>query len=160
MDIITRDQLSVLLDSIASSRTLIAPCVVEDVLLYQRVPSSAEVAWDFDLPVLSAKGALFPATERLMTIEKGGNDGEDNTIQLKLLEAIFESEQVIFGVRRVTPEDLRHWTRYSSRLNRSTPTMQGGVRKRHSLVSRAPKWVPPAFAPALVVRRTIGEVLI
>ena len=143
MDIITRDQLAALLDNLASSKTLIAPCEVEDVLLYQRVPSSAEVAWDFDLPVLSAKGALFPPTERLMTIEKGGDEGEENPIQLKLLETIFEDEQVIFGVR---PCDARGFKALDALLLETEPidTYYARRREKTTLIGLACEQMGPS----------------
>ena len=149
MDIITRDQLAALLDRLASSRTLIAPCEVEDVLLYRRVPSSAEVAWEFDLPVLSAKGALFPPTEQLMTIEKGGNGGEGDAVQLNLLEKIFEDEQVIFGVR---PCDARGFKALDALLLETEPmdTYYARRREKTTLIGLAcGKMGPSCFCTSL-----------
>jgi len=143
MDIITRDQLATLLDNLASSRTLIAPCEAEDVLLYRRVPGSAEVAWDFDLPVLSAKGALFPPTERLMTVEKVGDNGDENDVQLNLLETIFEDEQVIFGVR---PCDARGFKALDALLLETEPmdTYYARRREKTTLIGLACQQMGPS----------------
>ena len=92
MTIISREHLAALLDSIAREKTLIAPRVLDGVLLYRPVKSSAEVVWDFTRPVMSIKDAFFPATEQLLIIEKTGQ-------QIKLNETLPEGEQVIFGVR-------------------------------------------------------------
>ncbi|GAB4435293.1 MAG: 4Fe-4S dicluster domain-containing protein [Anaerolineae bacterium] len=92
MHVISHADLTTWLDHLAQTRTLIAPRDVEGVLLYRPVRSSAEVMCDYTRPVLSVKEALFPATERLLTIEKTGQ-----TIMLD--ETLYEGEQVIFGVR-------------------------------------------------------------
>lgn len=92
MNVITREKLAAWLDGLAREKTLIAPCDVDGVLLYRPVKNSAEVVWDFIRPVLSVKEALFPATERLLVIEKSGQ-------QIRLNETLPEGEQVVFGVR-------------------------------------------------------------
>lgn len=92
MNVISREELTGWLDSLARAKTLIAPRDVDGVLLYRPVRSSAEVVWDFTRPVMSIKGAFFSATERLLTIEKTGQ-------QITLNETLPEGEQVIFGVR-------------------------------------------------------------
>ena len=92
MKTLTREMLSKWLDTLAVERTLIAPKDVSGVLLYRPVQNSAEVVWDYVRPVMSVKDAFFPATERLLSIEKTGQT-------VKLQENLPEGEQVIFGVR-------------------------------------------------------------
>lgn len=88
------------LDGLAEGKTLIAPRLVEGVLLYRPVRSSDEIVWDFTRPVLSIKEAFFPPTERLLTIEKTGQ-------QIALNETLPEGEQVIFGVRPCDARGVR-----------------------------------------------------
>lgn len=92
MNITTRENLAAWLDKLAHQATLIAPSHVDDVLLYRAVKDSRQVVWDFTRPVLSIKEAFFPATERLLTIEKTGQ-------QIQLTETLPEGERVVFGVR-------------------------------------------------------------
>jgi ferredoxin len=80
------------LDKTASQTNLVAPKRVDGVLLYRPVGGSQEIVWDYIRPVLSAKEFFFPATERLLTIEKQGR-----TIHLQ--ETLPEGYQVLFGVR-------------------------------------------------------------
>jgi ferredoxin len=89
---ISRDQLSSWLDDLAQAQTLIAPKDVAGVLLYHPVQSSAEVVWDYIRPVMSIKDLFFPATERLLTIKKNGQE-------VKLEEHRPEGQQILFGVR-------------------------------------------------------------
>lgn len=92
MKVVSRDGLAAWLDNLSQQKTLVAPRDVDGVLLYRPVASSAEIVWDFIRPVLSVKEALFPATERLLTIEKNGQ-------HIEMQETLPEGEQVIFGVR-------------------------------------------------------------
>jgi len=92
MNAMPREELARWLDRLAGGKTLIAPRDVDGVLLYRPVTSSAEVVWDFTRPVMSIKDAFIPATERLLMIEKTGQ-------QIRLIETLAEGEQVIFGVR-------------------------------------------------------------
>jgi sulfhydrogenase subunit beta (sulfur reductase) len=92
MTILTREMLSNWLDSLAKERTLIAPKDVSGVLLYRPVQKSTEVVMDYVRPVMSIKDAFFPATERLLTIEK-----TEQTVELQ--ETLPEGEQIIFGTR-------------------------------------------------------------
>jgi len=80
------------LDRLAQEVNLIAPREIDGVLLYRPVENSGEIVWEFTRPLLSIKEAFFPATERLLTIEKIGQ-------QIKLTETLPQGEQVIFGVR-------------------------------------------------------------
>ncbi|HEX9616657.1 MAG TPA: 4Fe-4S dicluster domain-containing protein [Anaerolineales bacterium] len=90
--VLTRAQLAGWLDALALERILVAPRLREGVLLYQPVESSAELVWEFTRPVLPVKEFFFPPTERLMTIEKTGQ-------QVRLVETLPGEHQVIFGVR-------------------------------------------------------------
>ena len=97
MNIITQPQLVGWLDNLAKERPLIAPRNVAGVLLYRRVKNSDEIAWGSTRPLISVKDALFPPTERLLTIEKVGRE-------IKLTETFPEDNPVIFGV---SPCDAR-----------------------------------------------------
>jgi sulfhydrogenase subunit beta (sulfur reductase) len=89
---ISQAELNSWLDDLAANQTLIAPRKIDGVVLYHQAASSQEIAWGFSRPVLSIKEVFFPSTERLMTIEKIGQD-------IHLNEAIFNEAQVVFGVR-------------------------------------------------------------
>lgn len=80
------------LDGLTHDATLIAPRSVEGLILYRPVSASAEIAWGSARTTLSIKEAFFPSTERLLTIEKTGQ-------QIELTETLPEGRQVIFGVR-------------------------------------------------------------
>jgi ferredoxin len=80
------------LDQLAGSATLIAPRWVSGVLLYRPVSSSAEIAWGFSRPVMSAKEAFFPPTEQLFTIQKTGQE-------IELHESRPDGKTILFGVR-------------------------------------------------------------
>ena len=71
---------------------MVAPREVDGVLLYRPVESSAEIAWDFTRPKMSVKDAFFPPTERLLAIERIGQE-------VRLTETLSEDRPVIFGVR-------------------------------------------------------------
>jgi sulfhydrogenase subunit beta (sulfur reductase) len=90
--IIKQKNLERLIDDVAAERTLIAPRDVAGVTLYRPVENSSQVVWDYIKPVLSAKEVFFPATERLLTIKKTGQEIEIN-------ETLPEGQQVIFGLR-------------------------------------------------------------
>ncbi len=97
---VSRERLAGWLDGLAETKTLIAPREIEGVLLYRPVQSSAEIARGYTRPVLSAKEVFFPSTERLLTIERTGQ-------QIALHEALPEGEQVIFGVRPCDARGVR-----------------------------------------------------
>jgi sulfhydrogenase subunit beta (sulfur reductase) len=92
MNVITRVELADWLEGIAQEKQLIAPRDVEGVLLYRPIEHSTDIVWDFIRPVMSIKDVFFPATERLLTIEKIGQE-------IELTETLPEGEAVIFGVR-------------------------------------------------------------
>jgi ferredoxin len=89
---ISQEKLASWLDRLAEEHNLIAPKDVAGVLLYRPVQGSSEVVWDYIRPVMSIKEAFFPATERLLKIEKNGKS-------VKLEEFHLEGEQILFGVR-------------------------------------------------------------
>jgi ferredoxin len=100
MKFISKTDLSDLLDGLGASSMLHAPCRVEGVLLYRPVRDSAAITWDFTRPALSVKEVFFPATERLLHIQKTGQE-------VHLTETLPEGPQVIFGVRPCDARGLK-----------------------------------------------------
>jgi len=92
MSNISKEILANWLDDLAQEQTLIAPKNESGVLLYRPMQNSSDVVWDYIRPVMSIKDAFFPATERLLTIEK-------NRQGVKLDEFRSEGQQILFGVR-------------------------------------------------------------
>ena len=98
--LISQTELESWLDQIANARTLIAPREVAGLTLYRSVEKSAEIAWSdkphrsapSGRPVLSVKEIFFPATERMFSVQKTGQD-------VTLKESFPEWETVVFGVR-------------------------------------------------------------
>ena len=109
MKAISREGLSAWLNRLAAEQTLIAPREVEGVLLYRPVRSADEITHltpERLRPVLSIKQALFPATERLMTIDiDQAEPGAE--AQVTLRETLPEAKQVIFAVRPCDARGLR-----------------------------------------------------
>ena len=101
-------------------KTLIAPRKVDDVLLYRKISDTAKIEWDYVLPVLSAKEAFFPSTERLLTIEKTGQ-----TIEIE--EVVSADEQVVFGIR---PCDARGIAAMDALFIHSEPVDQNYTHRR------------------------------
>jgi sulfhydrogenase subunit beta (sulfur reductase) len=97
---ISQKDLETWLDEIGSARTLIAPRFISGILLYRHIVDSDEIAWDgisagsesTGRPILSAKEIFFPATERLFSIQKTGQE-------VRVDESFPEWETVVFGVR-------------------------------------------------------------
>jgi NAD-dependent dihydropyrimidine dehydrogenase PreA subunit len=92
MKILTHAQMVSWLDNLARERPLIASNEVSGVLLYRPVESSDEITWGSTRPVMSIKEVFFPPTERLLTIEKDGQ-------QVRLTEVYSNEKPVVFGVR-------------------------------------------------------------
>jgi sulfhydrogenase subunit beta (sulfur reductase) len=92
MKVIAEDALKTWLDRLASETTLFAPRSVDGILLYRPVTGSSEITFDYARPKMSAKEAIFPSTDNLLTIEKQGKD-------VTLAEPRLERKQVIFGLR-------------------------------------------------------------
>jgi sulfhydrogenase subunit beta (sulfur reductase) len=100
MKIASRDDLRAWLDALAERYTVIAPQLVEDVLLYRPIASSSEVVFDFQRTAMSPKTYFLPATEVLFEIEK--RSGE-----VTLTEVRLEKEQVLFAVRPCDARGLK-----------------------------------------------------
>jgi len=92
MKVIAQNALEAWLDRLASETTLFAPQTVEGIVLYRPVASSREITFEYTRPKMSAKEAVFPSTERMVSIEKQGQD-------VTLAEPALEKPQVIFGLR-------------------------------------------------------------
>jgi ferredoxin len=92
MSFISKKNLTDWLDNMGKVVNLVAPRMIEDVLLYKKVEDSSEIVWDYILPVQSIKEVFFPPTERLLTIHKNG-DG------VQLAENLYQDQTLVFGVR-------------------------------------------------------------
>lgn len=90
--VITRQALAEWLDGLAEEASLIAPRTVDGIVLYRPVTGSDEITFDYTRPKMSPKDVIFPATERILSIEKHGDD-------VSLSEPMLEKEQVVFGLR-------------------------------------------------------------
>jgi ferredoxin len=88
---ISEKRLRIWLDNLAKEVNLIAPRMVDDLLLYRQVSSSKEVILDYTLPKLSAKEVVFPQTERILSIT--------NQDQEVILTEPSVPQQVVFGIR-------------------------------------------------------------
>ena len=92
MKVISHEQLTTWLDSLAEETTLIAPRTVDGIVLYRTVAGSDQVTFDYERPKMSPKDVVFPATEHILSIEKKGED-------VALSESYLDKEQVVFGLR-------------------------------------------------------------
>jgi sulfhydrogenase subunit beta (sulfur reductase) len=92
MNFISRKNLTAWLDNQAKAVNLVAPRMVDKILLYRKVGHSDEVTWGAALPVQSIKDVFFPPTERLLTIRKNANG-------IQLAENLSQNETIVFGVR-------------------------------------------------------------
>ena len=88
----TRPALVTWLDQLAEANTLIAPRDADGTLLYAPVTRAAEITFDYTRPKMSAKEAVFPSTQRILSIEKRGKD-------VALSEPVLDRPQVVFGLR-------------------------------------------------------------
>lgn len=100
MKVTRKDALKSWLDGLCEQYTVIAPCLVEDVLLYRPIRSSDEVVFDFQRTAMSPKGYFLPSTEVLFEIEKRSNE-------VTLDEALPQDEQVLFAIRPCDARGLR-----------------------------------------------------
>ncbi len=91
MKMLTRATLENWLDHTAQEKTLVAPRNVAGVLLYRPISNVSQIQWDTGRPVLSAKEFFFPATERILTIEKYNQN-------IELTETTPNQPQILFGV--------------------------------------------------------------
>ena len=92
MNRIAQPDLAALLDQLAQTTKLVAPRLVDGVLLYRPVTSASQIVWDYIRPVLSIREYFFAPTERLLRIDKQG-------IEVRLTEILPDEPLVIFGVR-------------------------------------------------------------
>ena len=92
MKVITQDALKAWLDRLAGEAKLFAPRSVDGIILYRPVTGSGEIVFDYTRPKMSAKEAIFPSTDVIVSIEKQGKD-------VTLSESQLEKKQVIFGLR-------------------------------------------------------------
>ena len=89
---ISQEEIASWLDDLAQTYKLIAPTEIADILLYRPVQSSSDIVWNYVRPEMSIKDAFFPSTERLLSIEKHGQ-------QIELRETVPGDNQILFGVR-------------------------------------------------------------
>jgi sulfhydrogenase subunit beta (sulfur reductase) len=95
-----RKDLFAWLTQLMEEYTVIAPTVVEGNVLYKRVTSTDEIAFDFTRTDMSPKEHFFPNTQAILSITKG--HGETS-----LAEPPLEREQVIFGMRPCDARGLK-----------------------------------------------------
>lgn len=91
MKYISREALQTWLDRLANDVTLIAPRLVDDILLYQSVSSAREIVLDYTRPKMSAKEVVLPSSEPILFVEKRGQE-------VSLTEPS-SGAQIIFGLR-------------------------------------------------------------
>jgi len=92
MKVITQDALKTWLDRLAGETALFAPRSVDGIILYRPVTGSSEIVFDYARPRMSAKEAIFPSTDVIVSIEKHNQN-------VTLSEPELEKKQVIFGLR-------------------------------------------------------------
>lgn len=91
MKFLPKEELRNWLDRLANDVRLIAPLMVDGILLYRRVSTSSEVVLEYSRPKMSAKEFVLPSSERILSIEKRDRG-------VTLYEPTPEC-QVIFGLR-------------------------------------------------------------
>jgi sulfhydrogenase subunit beta (sulfur reductase) len=91
MKLLTRDALKTWLDRLANNATLIAPRLVDGILLYRPVSSSNDIILDYTRPKMSAKEVVLPSTDPIFSIEKRGQE--------VILSEPTPGTQVVFGLR-------------------------------------------------------------
>lgn len=100
MQITTRDKLASWIDALIGRKTVIAPRLVNNVVLYGPIESSEEVVFEFERTAISPKGVVLPSTEVLLNMRKEHD-------QLTMQEPPIQSEQVLFAVRPCDARALR-----------------------------------------------------
>ncbi|HEY46103.1 MAG TPA: 4Fe-4S binding protein [Anaerolineae bacterium] len=91
MKFLSREALQTWLDRLANEATLIAPRLVDGILLYRSVSSARDIVLDYTRPKMSAKEVVLPSSEPILLVEKRGQD-------VNLSEPP-TGEQVVFGLR-------------------------------------------------------------
>ena len=109
MNGITTQDLLHWLDELAGRTTLLAPQARGESILYAPVRRAGDVILRSEVaarPLLPAKVALFPPTERLLEIDRRvGGDGPAREVRLR--ETLPSGPQVVFGVRPCDARGLR-----------------------------------------------------
>ena len=100
MRVTTRQAMAGWLDALCERYTVIAPQAIEGQVYYRPVAASAEVLFDFQRTLLSAKTFFLPDTQVILEIEKQGNE-------VVLSEPELEREQILWGVRPCDARSLR-----------------------------------------------------
>ena len=90
--LLTQCHLNDWLCHITQTKTLVAPSKIGNVHRYEPVQSAQQISWSRTRPITSIKEFVFPATDRLFTIERNGQN-------ISLTETLPDEETVIFGVR-------------------------------------------------------------
>jgi len=138
----TRKDLVAWLAGLMEEHTVIAPTVVGDNILYKRVASTDEIAFDFTRTDLSPKEHFWPDTQTILSITK--RQGE-----VSLAEPSLEREQVIFGMR---PCDARGLKVLDALLLDHQPAdaYYAGRREKTTLIGLAcPEMWPGCFCTSL-----------
>jgi len=138
----TRKDLVAWLTGLMEEHTVIAPTVVGDNILYRRVASTDEIAFDFTRTNLSPKEHFWPDTQTILSITK--RQGE-----VSLAEPSLEREQVLFGMR---PCDARGLKVLDALLLDHQPAdaYYAGRREKTTLIGLAcPEMWPGCFCTSL-----------
>ena len=122
MNYLTHQELATWLDHLAQEQTLIAPLDIAGNILYRPVSDTKEVVWDFVRSFMSVKEVFFPPTERLMLMEKIGQ-------QVALTETLPEGNTIIFGVR---PCDARGLLTFDALFIENEPVDPYYARRREN----------------------------
>lgn len=91
MNVITQEEIKAWLDQLTGEQTVVAPCDMSGTLLFRPVKDCSEIVCGTGRTVMSAKEYLFPHTERLLHIEKIGQD-------VRLVEMQPEDDILLFGL--------------------------------------------------------------
>jgi len=91
MKVITQEEIKAWLDQLVGERTVVAPCDMSGTLLFRPVKDCSQIVCSTGRTVMSAKEYLFPHTERLLHIERIGQD-------VRLVEMQPEDEILLFGL--------------------------------------------------------------
>lgn len=91
MKVITQEEIKAWLNQMASVQTVVAPCDMSGTLLFRPVKDCSEIVCGTGRTVMSAKEYLFPHTERLLHIERIGQD-------VRLVEMQPEEDILMFGL--------------------------------------------------------------
>ena len=85
----------------ARNRRSSPPSVVDDDVFYQPVASSAEIAFDYERPKMSAKEFMWPATETIATMDP---------VAPSISAPVMERDRCSSACAPATPGASRPWT--------------------------------------------------